>query len=582
MQDMVKFKDRFFIYRGISMESYKYMYLALFIISIVILKFYLNVYTKQHGTPYLAYGIFAAVTNLAYYLYSVATTTEGALYATIVVYAIGVFIPVVLLGMTLGIARMEDKLLKNIVYVIATLIAFSVLTTENSGLFYGSFSVDFETSTVDYTYGPAYFVYYAYNISIFLITIIIYFRVRKNPAISLASFIYIYVIGIILLIAPWITVVIPGDFDLYSVALVVIEIIMLALCRRVPLYDIDTVVTEAVEKAGETGIICFDNNLRLLGSNSSILRVFPEFAEFRIDKMIPDAFSYKSLLDSMIDECNAKGGKYSQIVEKDEDYYSIDVDRLIMKGKPYGYQLIVKDVTVQQRYLILMENFKKQLEEEVERKTKKIIGMQDTVLIGVAELIESRDNSTGGHIKRTSDIVSILTDELKKEEAFDVSPSFYSVVSKSAPLHDLGKIAVEDAILRKPGKFTDEEYQEMKKHADEGGIMVHKVLEKLNEPESIEIATNIAHYHHERWDGSGYPSHLEGEEIPLEARIMAVADVYDALVSKRYYKDAFDFDRAYRIVFEGFGTHFDPKLKECFVKCRPRIEEYYIEMDKDD
>ena len=142
-------------------------------------------------------------------------------------------------------------------------------------------------------------------------------------------------------------------------------------------------------------------------------------------------------------------------------------------------------------------------------------------------------------------------------------------------MHDLGKIAVDDSILRKPGKFTPEEYEKMKKHAAEGAVIVKKILDETNDKDFERIAVNVAHYHHEKWNGEGYPEHLKGTEIPLEARIMALADVFDALVSKRYYKDAYSYDDAFKIIEESIGSHFDPELGRIFLSVRPKLEELY-------
>ena len=142
-------------------------------------------------------------------------------------------------------------------------------------------------------------------------------------------------------------------------------------------------------------------------------------------------------------------------------------------------------------------------------------------------------------------------------------------------MHDLGKIAVDDDILRKPGRFTPEEYDTMKSHAAEGARIVHDILKENDDKEFIQIAENVAHYHHERVDGSGYPDHLKGDEIPLEARIMAMADVYDALVSKRVYKEPYSFEEADRIILDGMGTQFDPVLKPYYEAARPKLEAYY-------
>ena len=142
-------------------------------------------------------------------------------------------------------------------------------------------------------------------------------------------------------------------------------------------------------------------------------------------------------------------------------------------------------------------------------------------------------------------------------------------------MHDLGKIAVDDRILRKPGRFTPEEYEEMKKHSEKGAEIVAQILEGVEDDDFVQIAKNTAHYHHEKWNGEGYPCGLSGLDIPPEARIMALADVFDALVSKRCYKEKMDYDNAFRIIEESLGSHFDPELGKMFLHCRVKLEAYY-------
>ena len=149
-------------------------------------------------------------------------------------------------------------------------------------------------------------------------------------------------------------------------------------------------------------------------------------------------------------------------------------------------------------------------------------------------------------------------------------------------MHDIGKIAIEDRILRKPGRFTPQEYEEMKSHPEKGAMIVENLLTSIESPDFVKIASNVARYHHERFDGFGYPQKLKGNDIPFEARVMAVADVYDALVSKRCYKAEMSFDDAYTIIIEGMGTQFDPSLKDCFIACRSKLEEYYGSLKEDE
>ena len=208
---------------------------------------------------------------------------------------------------------------------------------------------------------------------------------------------------------------------------------------------------------------------------------------------------------------------------------------------------------------------------------KREVALQDKLVLGMATMVEGRDNSTGGHIKRTSDVVRFLVEEMIKDPTIDLNTTFYQSLIKAAPMHDLGKITIDDVILRKPGKFTPEEYQTMKTHSAAGAVILAQILKDVTDKNFEAVAINVAHYHHERWDGKGYPLGLKGEEIPLEARIMAVADVYDALVSKRVYKDEFSFESAYKIIIENMGTQFDPGLEKYFDRARDKIENYYLE-----
>ena len=224
-----------------------------------------------------------------------------------------------------------------------------------------------------------------------------------------------------------------------------------------------------------------------------------------------------------------------------------------------------------------MKKYETALKNDVEIKNQHIADLQQNFVVGMLAMIESRDNSTGGHIKRTSDVVKILVEEMQKDGDPDIDDEFCSCIINAAPMHDIGKIAVDDAILRKPGWFTPEEFEIMKTHTTEGARILTQIVESVDNEQFKQIAINIAHYHHERFDGSGYPEKLKGEEIPLEARIMAIADVYDALVSKRVYKDSMSFEDAHKIIMEGDGTQFDSRLLVFFERALPQIEKYYSE-----
>jgi HD-GYP domain-containing protein (c-di-GMP phosphodiesterase class II) len=207
--------------------------------------------------------------------------------------------------------------------------------------------------------------------------------------------------------------------------------------------------------------------------------------------------------------------------------------------------------------------------EQVRDQVLRIQKMQNVMITEFAELVEARDKNTGDHIKKTAEYVEAIAKELRAEGKFKgiLNNGYISKLKQAAPLHDIGKIAVSDLILNKNGKLTDEEFAIMKSHTTEGGKILKKIVHDAGDTfdagylnESIEMAS----YHHEKWDGTGYPNHLKGEEIPLSARIMAVADVFDALIAERVYKKGFPYEKAMAIITEGAGKHFDPVIVEAF------------------
>ncbi|WP_078038147.1 HD domain-containing phosphohydrolase [Oribacterium sp. C9] len=210
----------------------------------------------------------------------------------------------------------------------------------------------------------------------------------------------------------------------------------------------------------------------------------------------------------------------------------------------------------------------------VRRLSESTAQMQDGIIITMANMLENRDSDTGAHIQKTAAYVKIIAEGLRRKGYYaeKITPRFISEVVRSAPLHDVGKISITDRVLNKPGKLTDEEYEIMKTHTIAGKKIMETAISTVHGESYLREARNMAAYHHERWDGKGYPEGLHGEGIPLSARIMAVADVFDALTSPRVYKPAFTIEKALRMVEEGAGTQFDPKCVEVFMEALSEVE----------
>ena len=204
---------------------------------------------------------------------------------------------------------------------------------------------------------------------------------------------------------------------------------------------------------------------------------------------------------------------------------------------------------------------------DVQKKTEELAQMQTALIMVLADIVESRDQNTGAHVRKTARYAEIILSEMKKKGYYaeKLTDTYISDVISSAPLHDVGKIQVPDAILNKPGRLDDEEFAIMKTHTTAGRDIISQAIDLVPNSGYLDEARNLAAYHHEKWDGSGYPNGMAGEEIPLSARVMAVADVFDALVSKRSYKKPFTFEEAMQIIKDGSGKHFDPLIVDAFV-----------------
>lgn len=220
----------------------------------------------------------------------------------------------------------------------------------------------------------------------------------------------------------------------------------------------------------------------------------------------------------------------------------------------------------------LTDRTSKLMQDDLERYYQ-LSGYNQSMIYSFATLVESRDANTGGHIKRTSIYVKLLAEELLKEGVYkeEINEELIRTLSMVAPLHDIGKIAIPDSILQKPGKLTDEEFDIMKTHSEKGGDIIRETFRDVADTTYTDMAYDVAMYHHEKWNGNGYPRGLMETGIPLSARIMAVADVFDAVSEKRCYREAMPLEKCFSIIEEGSGTHFDPVLVKAFLNIRDNI-----------
>ncbi len=548
-------------------------------ISLALTLMYVFIWHKHFDVHFTLMFIFIPISNLGFLLLSIATTLEGAVVSNDILYLGACFLMLFIMMCILDRCDMKlPKVLRVSFFSITFLIYGSVLSAGWMPYFYKSLSitkVDGATLLVK-EYGFMHTMFYVMVGVYFAISIwaLFYSLVKKNEvsnktigmmAIPEGIAIFTYIIQIFF----------PLKFNLLPACYCLAQGFFLLIVRKICMYDVSETHIDSVNESGETGFMAFDFRFNFLGANDTARVFFPELKAVKVDSKAETVPFLKdqalNRLRGFIEDNNNDTSFYS----REGHTFIFDVDYLYDEKRKRGYRIIITDDTKNQEYIALINRFNSTLQEEVEEKTVHIAEMHDNLILSLATMVESRDNSTGGHIRRTSDCVRILMDEIMKNNRLHVSKEFRRAIIKAAPMHDLGKIAVPDAILQKPGRFTPEEYEKMKAHAAEGGRIVHQVLESTDDEYFRKIAENVATYHHERWDGSGYPKGLKGLEIPLEARIMAIADVYDALVSKRVYKESMSFEEADKIILDGMGKHFDQRLEPYYVAARPRLEAYY-------
>ena len=253
----------------------------------------------------------------------------------------------------------------------------------------------------------------------------------------------------------------------------------------------------------------------------------------------------------------------------------------LMKEMMYKYTELSRDLEESNRIIAQREQelkvYSEDLEELVNEKVREISDSQVATIFALVKLAESRDDDTGAHIERTALLCKLFAEKLRQLPEFSkiIGDEYVTNIYRSSPLHDIGKVGIPDAILQKPGKLTPEEFAIMKTHANLGAKTLEEVVKRYRGNTFLKMGLEIAKGHHEKWDGSGYPGGLSGPDIPLSARIMALVDVYDALRSKRVYKEAFSHEKSVAIIKDGKGSHFDPLLVDIFMQNQEELLALY-------
>lgn len=521
------------------------------------------------------------ISNAGYLAVAMATELNEAIIATKISQLAGCFMPMILLLAILEMCKIKTpKFFVNILFLLSVGVYMLVLSSGYMTWYFKDISIESiaGVNIIHLGYGPAhklfYFVLYGYLL--ISIVILIYTLIMKH-SVSQKNICILLALGIINSIVFLCEEFIGDKFNIVPLVYCIDGFIIVYLARRISLYNIEDNIATSLAKQDDYGYIMFDNSFNYLGCNSVAAKIFPDLKKCKIDLPIKENTNIYFLVEWLTNP-----EKNTLEIDHDDKHYILTLDRIWHRKKPVGYTFEIEDDTANYKYLKLINKQNNSLENKVKKKEENIASIQNKILLGMANMVENRDDNTGGHIKRTSDVIGILINSIRKTKAYPLKKKYYTNIINAAPMHDLGKIGIDDIILRKPGRLTDEEFAIMKTHAEKSAHMVESILRGVEEEQFVNVAVNIAKHHHEKWNGSGYPDGLKGEEIPLEARIMSIADVYDALVSKRCYKEPMSFDKAYDVMIESMGTHFDPNLKDAFIHARPELEKYYSDTNNEE
>nr|WP_320023808.1 HD domain-containing phosphohydrolase [uncultured Acetobacterium sp.] len=444
----------------------------------------------------------------------------------------------------------------------------ATMTMDQHHWFYQSFTFAYETGVpvLIKEYGMLHTVYMVMEaaVAVGLVVLVIYQSIKRKDKEKWEPFLLVAV--------PLIPAAIhigrlylPTQIDLASIGILLSEILLIILIYRLKIYDINDTAKQLIIDSMDDAIVVVDHNYQYKDANEQAIVLFPELARAKKDTKLEEISSY---LDKTLKS------EDTSLFYLGNWVYEPHIKNIRRNNQIRGYVIWYLDVTESEKRKELVLNYQQDLEKEVILKTAQIEEIQEQMIISFANIIEIRDTITGEHVRRTSIYAEKIAAVLYKNGDYSeiINERFIRLLHSAAPLHDVGKIMVSDSILNKPGKLTEEEWVLMKKHAENGQNILKNALAKIQDVDYYNMVCEVAMYHHERWIGGGYPEALSGEAIPLSARIMAIADVFDALTSERPYKEIYDYDTAFEIIKKERGLHFDPVLVDAFLSIRVEIE----------
>ncbi len=557
-------------------------YLTLmFTLTVVNLAIYMFFFRKQSNIFIFLVFIVMVVSCFGHWLLGFSESTEGANVANKINYIGASFVPIFMFLALVDVCGVKIAWwIRLILISFCCIVLGLVMTVGFSPIYYETFNFVVTRGVGNYeaTFGWGHNIFNAVVMSSGVLdTILIIYALRLS--VSIKNIFAMFMTEMVTLSSFLLSRLLECDTLVMPIVYVVNQWLMLYICSNVKWYDIASSVYESMEDENTCAYISFSPKGVYLGCNSIAEKFFPEIKKNRVGSHLDSNSKIGIQLNYRLEELKSNDSLKSFHFGYAEKRFKSSVLRTSPVKRKTLFLFKIEDETEVRLYIETVGKNNSMLQKMLEKNRNVTQAIQKQMIMGMALMVDSRDGNTGGHIKRTSEVIKILVREMRSDASLKLSDRFYDALVTATPMHDIGKIAIDDRVLRKPGKFTDEEFAEMKTHSEKGAFVIENLLTGMEDPYFVQLTKNVAYYHHERWDGRGYPKGLAGEDIPLEARVMSVADVYDALVSRRCYKDRLAFEDAYKIIVSGMGTQFDPFMLKYFTQCSEQLKQYYMTVD---
>ena len=553
-----------------------WFYFVVFVLAFVMTTSLL-VKSRNVDTMYILFCILVTINCLGRYLLAASESLDMAIWANGFMYVGGCYTPLLAIMVLTRLCDLKiPRWIVILMFLYSTTVMSLVFTIGNSDIYYASVELAKGNgfSYLNKVYGPAH-ILYPIMMGIYAVAMVafIFYAAKNRERISIRLVMTISVVGSAIMLVYIIERVVKTNISYLAVGYLIALVFMNKYFERVKMYDMTSNVSGALQRVKDYGYLVFDQEYCFVNANDVIKSLFPEIGQWVIDKKVPasESYLYEEVLQYLYQWTEKEENKYVQV---GEEYYRLEIRGLSYGRKQdIGYLMEFINCTLEKKYYNTIEDYNTEMEKEVEKKTEELREQKDNVkqlflqtVTALSEAVEAKDRYTSGHSKRVAEYARMIA--VRRGKSKEEQEEIY----QAGLLHDVGKIRIPEGIINKAGKLTDEEFATIKIHPVTG----FQILRGISNNSFIAIA---AKYHHERYDGKGYPNGIAGDKIPEVARILGVADSYDAMTSNRSYRKALPQEVVRGEIEKGKGTQFDPDIADIMLQLIDEDKEYRMQQN---